>query len=85
MKMLTRQLRIDAKLAKQIADLGQRTSLSESDIVRMAIRFGIERLESGECNPFVSETPKKPNPAQGAGDATAHTAVRYTSHHKTDR
>jgi hypothetical protein len=33
----------------------------------------------------IQDSTKKPNPAQGAGETSVHTAERYSTPHKTDR
>ncbi len=47
-----RQLRLPEDLAGRIEALAKSTGLAQSDVLRMAIRAGLGRLESGEFNPF---------------------------------
>jgi hypothetical protein len=47
-----RQLRLPGDLAGRIEALAKSTGLAQSDVLRMAIRAGLGRLESGEFNPF---------------------------------
>lgn len=47
-----RQLRLPGDLVGRIEALARSTGLAQSDVLRMAIRAGLGRLESGEFNPF---------------------------------
>ena len=60
-----RQLRLPEDLAGRIEALAKSTGLAQSDVLRMAIRAGLGRLESGEFNPFGE-----------AGDAPGSTKAR---------
>ncbi len=67
-----RQLRLPEDLAGRIEALAKSTGLAQSDVLRMAIRAGLGRLESGEFNPFGEEgeaPAKKKAAGRGPGPA----------------
>lgn len=47
-----KQVRLDALLAARVQRLVEISGLAESDILRLAIRTGLPKIESGEVNPF---------------------------------
>lgn len=47
-----KQVRLDSLLAARIHRLVKISGLAESDILRLAIRTGLPKIESGEVNPF---------------------------------
>ena len=63
-----KQLRLTETLAERIERLVANSSLAEADVLRSAIEAGLDRLESGDWNPFA---PKKVHPAASMGLALA--------------
>lgn len=55
-KNQNKQVRLTEALRQRLEALSRRTEYSESDILRSAIEAGLDRLESGEYNPFVTRT-----------------------------
>jgi len=51
-KNRNKQVRLDDETAARITELVTLTGLSESDVLRLALRAGLPKLESGEENPF---------------------------------
>lgn len=47
-----KQLRLDDDIFVRVSMLVERSGLSESDVLRLALKAGLPRLESGEQNPF---------------------------------
>ena len=56
-----KQLRLDDDLVAKLKTLIERTRLSESDVLRTALRVGLNRLLRGAENPF-AESPDNPDP-----------------------
>jgi hypothetical protein len=53
-----KQLRLSDEDAARILRLVSISGLSESDVLRMALRTGLPMLERGEVNIFLPETPE---------------------------
>jgi predicted transcriptional regulator len=49
---IIKAIRLDSDLATRVNDLSKLSLLSESDIIRLAIKAGLPKLETGEENPF---------------------------------
>ena len=52
-----KQLRLTDEDAARVTRLVGISGLSESDVLRMALRAGLPKLERGEVNIFLPETP----------------------------
>ena len=50
-----KQVRLDEILASRVRTLVERSGLAESDILRLALAAGLDRLESGATNPFADQ------------------------------
>ena len=54
-----KQVRLDDELFARVSVVVERSGLAESDILRLAISAGLQKLESGEYNPFAADPQKK--------------------------
>lgn len=55
-----KQVRLDDETFNRVQELVKRSGISESDVLRLALKAGLPRLESGEQNPFSEDFGKRP-------------------------
>ncbi len=71
---LNKQVRLDEDTFQRVAAMVRRSGVSESDVLRIALRAGLAQLESGKENPF-SETLGKKKTAAAHGGESAPTSL----------
>jgi hypothetical protein len=59
-KNIVKTLRIPQGLIDRVRKVAARSTLEESDLYRIAIIAGMDRIEAGEFNPFTDPDGKKP-------------------------
>lgn len=59
-KNTVKTLRLPQELIDRVKKLSAQSTIEESDLYRLAIVAGIDRLEAGEWNPFVTQKKRKP-------------------------
>jgi hypothetical protein len=59
-KNIVKTLRIPQGLIDRVRKVAARSTLEESDLYRIAIIAGMDRIEAGDFNPFLAPSGKKP-------------------------
>ena len=58
-KNVVKTLRVPQALIDRVRKLASRSGIEETDLYRLAIMAGLDRMETGEFNPFLHGKPKK--------------------------
>jgi hypothetical protein len=58
-KNIVKTLRIPQGLIDRVRNVAARSTLEEADLYRLAIIAGMDRIESGDFNPFLAPTGQK--------------------------
>jgi hypothetical protein len=59
-KNTVKTLRLPQGLIDRVRRVAARSTVEETDLYRLAIIAGMDRIESGDFNPFLAPTGKKP-------------------------
>lgn len=57
---MVKTLRIPQEVIDRVKTVAERSTIEETDLYRLAILAGMDRIEAGDFNPFLETTRKKP-------------------------
>lgn len=78
-----KQVRLTDDLENRINLIVLNSGISESEVIRQAIRAGLPLLESGKVNPFLPfSEEKKASPADGDAPGDAHSTGSTPLYHR---